>query len=176
MKNVYRGSALALLAGLIALGCSSPSDDNPSNGGSSGAAGVTGSSSEDLCDKQYDAMVSKCGAAENSRSGNVLSCRDDERDYQGIGCSKQYDSWLQCTTQSGYDCAADTGCESSQNSYFGCQSQAVIRTGCVRLGSQDVGECKDPSKPYAFSCLATAPTQCTQVVTQGAGIWCCPQL
>ena len=39
----------------------------------------------------------------------------------------------------------------------------------------------DPSggaaaKPYAFSCLAAAPSTCVKVVSEGGGIWCCPEL
>ncbi|MEO8906419.1 MAG: hypothetical protein ABI488_27560 [Polyangiaceae bacterium] len=89
---------------------------------------------------------------------------------------KGLDTWLVCTTKPGYDCQADTGCETTQNAYFACQSQATLKTGCVRLASHDTTECSAASKPYAFSCIQSAPTQCEQVVDGGAGIWCCPQL
>ena len=169
MKNVHWGCAL--LVGFMALGCSSPSSSDPA-----GSAGTSASNSAELCDKQYDAMIKNCSAEESSREGNVHSCQADQRDYQGIGCKSQYDSWLVCTTQSGYDCNADTGCEAPQNSYFGCQSQSVQRTGCVRLEAHDASKCTDASKPYAFGCVDKAPSQCTQVVFDGGGIWCCPQL
>jgi hypothetical protein len=189
MNKTIWGCALAMA--LTTIGCSSTSDGNPGaagsagspasagNGGSlasGGSAGSSGTGDTDLCNAQYDAMVANCGAPESSRQGNVLACQDAERDFQGIGCKSQYDSWLLCTTKPGYDCTTDTGCETSQGSYFTCESQSVVRTGCVRLSSSDAIECTDASKPYAFSCLSAAPTQCQQVVTQGAGIWCCPQL
>ncbi len=122
-------------------------------------------------------MEKKCPIGADSKDANVQACQADQQDYAGIGCLTQFNSWLTCTaSNAAYDCETDTGCETSQASYFGCQSQAVQRTGCVRLGSQDKMRCSDASKPYAFSCLAAAPSTCVQVVTEGAGIWCCPQL
>jgi len=112
----------------------------------------------------------------DSKDANVEDCKQQQRDYAGIGCQASFDAWLVCTSKPGYDCTHDSGCESQQNGYFICQSQAVQRTGCVRLGTQDTTRCTDAAKPYAFSCLAAAPNQCAQVVSEGAGIWCCPQL
>jgi hypothetical protein len=112
----------------------------------------------------------------DAKGVTVDDCKEQQRQYAGIGCQDEFDAWLECTTQSGYDCDGDTGCESPQNGYFVCQSQAVQRTGCVRLASQDAARCSDAAKPFAFGCTGAAPTQCLQVVTEGGGIWCCPQL
>jgi hypothetical protein len=178
MNNKFWG--LVLGWGLVTLGCSSASDGGSSGsagaGAAAGGAGATSSSDANLCSQQYDAMNVKCPLPAGSKDANVNSCLADQRDFAGIGCESQYDAWLVCTTKSGYNCQDDTGCETTQGAYFGCQSQATVRTGCVRLGSQDPTRCTDTSKPYAFSCTGAAPTQCVQVVTEGAGIWCCPQL
>jgi len=148
----------------------------PGSAGSTASAGSPGGSS-DLCSQQFDTLEKKCPVGADSKAGNVAACQADQQDFAGIGCLTQFNSWLTCTaTNPAYDCEADTGCETSQNSYFTCQSQAVQRTGCVRLGSQDTARCSDAAKPYAFSCLTTAPSTCVQVVSGGAGIWCCPQL
>ncbi|MEO6601279.1 MAG: hypothetical protein ABIQ16_15485 [Polyangiaceae bacterium] len=167
--------------GLIVVACGSTDSGSKGGAGSPGSAGSTASAgasnSSDLCAQQFDAMEKKCPIGADSKDANVQACKADQQDYAGIGCLTQFNSWLTCTaTNSAYDCELDTGCEASQGSYFGCQSQAVQRTGCVRLGSQDAMRCSDATKPYAFSCLSTAPTTCVQVVTEGAGIWCCPQL
>lgn len=129
-----------------------------------------------LCEQQFDANEPKCPLGAASKDANVQDCMLQERELAGEGCQAQFDAWLVCTTKPGYDCEQDTGCETTQNAYFSCQSQAVQRTGCVRLGAQDTTRCADAAQPYAFSCLAGAPATCTQVVTGGAGIWCCPQL
>jgi hypothetical protein len=129
---------------------------------------------EALCEAQFDALETVCPVG--NKDVHVADCQQQQRHYAGIGCQDEFDAWLQCTTTPGYHCADDTGCEVSQNGYFACQSQAVQRTGCVRLGAQDTERCSDAAKPFAFSCLAAAPPQCVQVVTAGAGIWCCPQL
>ena len=155
------------------------SGGQPGTAGSAASAGSTasGGGSSDLCSQQFDAMEKKCPVGADSKSGNVEACHADQQDYAGNGCLTQFNSWLSCTaTNPAYDCETDTGCETSQGSYFTCQAQAVQRTGCVRLGSQDKTRCSDAAKPYAFSCLAAAPSTCVQVVTEGAGIWCCPQL
>jgi hypothetical protein len=166
----------------MAVGCGTPSDDK--NTGSGGATASGGSASggsgptsgADLCGAQFDAMEAKCPLGADSRAANVADCQQQQRDYDGNGCRQQFDAWLVCTTKPPYDCANDTGCETTQAGYFMCQSRAVQRTGCVRLGPQDVLRCSDPTKPYAFSCLSAAPASCVQVVTEGAGIWCCPQI
>ena len=167
MKNGIWGGArvfgLATLAAIATVACS--------DGGDGGAAPTN----SDPCEAQYDAMVTRCNAPEADRAVSVGVCHDDQQGYRGIGCEDEYDAWLVCTTKSSYDCNADTGCESSQNGYFGCQSQAVLRTGCVRLTPHDA-ECSDASKPYAFSCLSSAPSSCAQISTAGAGLWCCPEL
>lgn len=154
--------------GVQVSACSSP--DNSGDGGPS-----TTNPSADPCGAQFDAMEKGCPTG-NERDVSVEICKSDERMYAGIGCQDEFDAWLQCTAGSGYRCAEDKGCEVPQAGYFMCQSQAVQRTGCVRLGAQDITRCSDSAKPYAFSCLASAPASCTQVVTEGAGIWCCPQL
>jgi len=156
---------------VVVVGCSSTD-----NGRDAGAAGATSSSDADLCSKQYDALTAKCPLSNDSKDANVQACIADQRDYAGIGCRSQFDAWLACTTKPAYDCENDTGCETPQAGYFSCRSQATVRTGCVRLAAQDATRCTDTGKPYAFSCLGAAPAQCVQVVTEGAGIWCCPQL
>jgi hypothetical protein len=173
MKNNRWGGAV--LFGFVSLGCSSPSGGSSASGGSSGSAGAPSSGDADLCSQQYDATNVKCPLPAGSKDANVEACIADQQDFAGIGCKSQYNAWLVCTTTSVYDCEEDTGCETTQDAYFSCQSQATASTGCVRLGSQDT-LCTDMSKPYAFSCISAAPTQCMQVVTQGAGIWCCPVL
>jgi hypothetical protein len=174
MKSKIWGHGL--LFGLVTLGCSSTTGGNSGSGGASGTAGTASSSDVNLCNEQYDAVNVKCPLPADSKEGNVRACMADQQDFAGIGCKSQYDAWLVCTTMSGYDCVNDTGCETTQGAYFSCQSQATARTGCVRLGSQDTARCTDNSKPYAFSCVGAAPSQCVQVVAGGAGIWCCPQL
>ena len=145
--------------------------------GNSGDPGTPGNSSQ-LCEEQFDAMEKKCPVGADSKDANVEDCQAAQQNFAGIGCLAQFDSWLSCTaTNPRYDCTTDSGCETSQGSYFSCQSQAVQRTGCVRLGgNQDATRCSDSAKPYAFSCLSGAPASCVQVVSEGAGIWCCPQL
>lgn len=186
MKSIW---FTGIVLGCSALACSS-SDKHESGaagasstagasnaGGAAGSGGASGAGSASLCSAQFDAMAGTCGLTANDRDANVQDCLDQEKGYAGIGCADEFDAWLRCTTTPAYDCTQDTGCEFSQNAYFSCQSQAVQRTGCVRLGAaQDAQRCTDASKPYTFSCLSTAPSSCTQVVKDGAGIWCCPQL
>ena len=161
----------------LALGCSSTSDGGGSPASSNpGSAGAASASDANLCSEQYDAMNVKCPLPDGSKDPNVQQCVVAQREFAGIGCESQYDAWLVCTTKPGYNCQDDTGCEASQAGYFSCQSQVTASTGCVRLASQDTSRCSDSSKPYAFSCLAAAPSPCVQVVAAGAGIWCCPQL
>ncbi|HWZ89851.1 MAG TPA: hypothetical protein VNW92_13405, partial [Polyangiaceae bacterium] len=162
MKSKIWGHGL--LFGLVTLGCSSTTGGNSGSGGASGTAGTASSSDVNLCNEQYDAVNVKCPLPADSKEGNVRACMADQQDFAGIGCKSQYDAWLVCTTMSGYDCVNDTGCETTQGAYFSCQSQATARTGCVRLGSQDTARCTDNSKPYAFSCVGAAPSQCVQVV------------
>jgi len=159
----------AALMGSSVFACSSASDGG---GGAAGASAVAG----DPCEAQFDAIEKKCPVGAASKDANVQDCQRQERGLAGIGCQAPFDAWLVCTTKSGYDCQQDRGCEAPQADYFTCQSLATQRTGCVRLAAQDTTRCSDASKPYAFSCLAAAPSQCVQVVTEGAGIWCCPQL
>jgi hypothetical protein len=170
----------AILLGLVTLACSSSGGGSPATGGSTGASGSTGSggstSDADLCSAQFDATNVGCPLPAASKDPNVQECVVQQRDFAGIGCESQFNAWLQCTTTPAYHCQDDTGCETTQGGYFTCQSQATQRTGCVRLASQDPTRCSDATKPYAFSCLGSAPTSCVQVVTEGAGIWCCPQL
>jgi len=174
-----------VLLGCVSLACGS--SDGPGSGAagassvggasnSAGAAagGASGAASSGPCRQQSEALAVSCGIDVET---NTADCEAHERLYAGVGCQDAFDAWLLCTTKPGYDCDQDTGCESSQNGYFSCQSRAVQRTGCVRLGGeQDAMRCTDATKPYAFSCLSGAPASCTQVVTDGAGIWCCPQL
>src|SRR4051812_10461089 len=155
--------------GALTSACSSP--DHSGDGGGGGATNP----SADPCGAQFDAMEKDCPSG-NEKDVSVEICKGDEREFAGVGCQDEYDAWLRCTAGSGYRCADDRGCEAAQAGYFMCQSQAVQRTGCVRLGAQDTTRCSDSAKPYAFSCLASAPVSCAQVVTEGAGIWCCPQL
>ncbi len=172
----------AVIWGLTALACGSPDDGKSPGAGGTGAAGGTSAAggtaanSGDLCSAQFDAIEKKCPIGADSKDANVADCQQQQQDYDGNGCRKQFDAWLTCTTKSSYDCTQDTGCETAQNGYFTCQSQAVQRTGCVRLGAQDTLRCTESAKPYAFSCLGAAPAACVQVVTEGAGIWCCPQI
>ena len=158
-----------LASSAVIAACSSPGNGE---GGGNGATNVT---SQELCAAQFDALERRCPLG-NPKDASVDICKRDQREYAGIGCLNEYDAWLRCTTGSGYSCADDTGCEAVQSGYFGCQSRAAQRTGCVRLTAQDTTRCSDSAKPYAFSCLAAAPTTCVQAVTEGAGIWCCPQL
>jgi len=146
--------------------------------GSTDDAGGSGNriGSAQLCEQQFDANEMKCPLGASSKDANVDDCQRQQQNFAGIGCLAQFNSWLSCTTKPPYDCMTDTGCERAQSSYFSCQSQAVQRTGCVRLGSQDTARCSDSAKPFAFSCLSSAPSSCVQVVTEGAGIWCCSQL
>jgi hypothetical protein len=161
-------------------GGASPSASGAGSGGSPGVSGASSagspSTSGGLCEQQFDSIEQTCPVGAASKAANVQDCLLQEREFAGIGCQPPFDAWLVCTTQPGYDCNADTGCETTQTAYFACQSQAVLRTGCVRLGAQDTTRCADAAKPYAFSCLGNAPASCTQVVSAGAGIWCCPQL
>ena len=155
--------------GVLAAACGSP--DNSGDGGNGG----TSVPSAELCAAQFDAMEKACPSG-NAKDASVEICKGDQREYAGIGCQDEYDAWLQCTAGSAYHCADDMDCEVPQAGYFMCQSQAVQRTGCVRLSPQDTTRCSDSAEPYAFGCLARAPASCVQVVTEGAGIWCCPQL
>ena len=161
---------LLVFGGLLVQACGSPDDSNEKGGAKTTIA------SADLCAAEFDALEKTCPSG-NDRAESVEICKGQQHDYTGQGCDDDYDAWLECTAGSGYDCAKDTGCESAQTGYFTCMSQAVQRTGCVRLGPQDTTRCSaDASKPFAFSCVNKAPTSCTQVVTEGAGIWCCPQI
>lgn len=155
--------------GVLASACSGPDDSG--NGGNGG----TTIPSAELCAAQFDAVEDACPTG-NEKDASVEICKADQRGYASIGCQDEYDAWLQCTAGVAYDCADDTGCEVPQAGYFRCQSQAVQRTGCARLSSQSTARCSDPARPHAFTCLASAPASCVQVVTEGAGIWCCPQL
>ena len=181
MKSVW---LVGLFFGYSVLACSSSDKHDPGAAGASSVAGASstggsssagGAASSALCGQQFDAMA-PCGLGPEDREANVEDCQAAEHQYAGIGCQDEFDSWVLCTTTPAYDCNQDTGCEATQGSYFSCQSAAVQRTGCVHLGTQDTARCSDASKPYAFSCLSSAPASCTQVVTEGAGIWCCPQL
>lgn len=174
MKNGVLGNAVFL--GLVTLACSSTSGGSTASGGSTGSGGAKSSNDADLCSEQFDATNVGCPLPASSKDANVQSCVTQQREFAGIGCVSQFDAWLQCTTTLSYDCQDDTGCETTQQAYFTCQSQATLRTGCVRLASQDPTRCSDATKPYAFSCLSSAPASCVQVVTEGAGIWCCPQI
>src|SRR3954468_9839735 len=127
------------LVGLPSLGCSSPSDH----------AGSSAVDSGELCAAQFDAIEKRCPIGAD-KDANVAGCKEQQRDYAGIGCQASFDAWLLCTSKPGYDCTQDSGCETQQNGYFICQSQAVQRTGCVRLGTQDTTRCTDAAKPYAF--------------------------
>jgi hypothetical protein len=169
--RLIHGLWFAALAVLSISACSSSGEGAAGAGGSGAAAG-----SGNLCEAQFDALEKDCPVGAASKDANVQDCQQQERGLAGIGCQSAFDAWLSCTTKSGYDCKQDTGCEGPQNGYFSCQSQATLRTGCVRLAPQDATRCSDASKPYAFSCLGAAPASCVQVVTEGAGIWCCPQL
>lgn len=152
------------LSGVLASACSSD------------AGGGTSIPSAELCAAQFDAFEKQCPRGADQKDASVQICKEDQHDFLGIGCQDEYDAWLECTIGSGYSCTNDTGCEGPQMGYFKCQSQAVQRTGCVRLGAQDTERCSDAAKPFAFSCVAAAPAACVQVVSAGAGIWCCPQL
>ena len=172
MKHWFGRTTVAWLfvaSSLLVAACSSPVESGKDEGGN------TAIPSAELCAAQYDAMEKSCPTG-NDKDREVAFCKGDQQDYAGEGCQDEYDAWLQCTTGSGYHCQDDTGCETAQAGYSTCQSQAVQRTGCVRLGPQDATRCSDASKPYAFGCLGKAPAVCTQVVFEGAGIWCCPQI
>jgi len=168
-RMALRRLPFALCLASLAVACSQGEDDVP--------PGAVGASNVAPCEAQWEAMQKNCPADPTDKDASVATCVSAENEFAGIGCQAQYDAWLVCTTKPGYDCNLDTGCEATQGGYFSCQSQAVLRTGCVRLGVQDATRCSDKAKPYAFSCLnMKAPAVCTQVVTEGAGIWCCPQL
>lgn len=156
------------LVGVLLLVSACGSGEDPGNG--------TSIPSAELCAAQFDAFEDECPQGAENKDARVQSCKVNQRDYAGIGCQDEFDAWLQCTTGSGFSCQDDTGCEQPQSGYFLCRSQAAQRTGCSRLASQDPDRCSDPAKPFAFSCLTNAPASCVQVVTAGAGIWCCPQI
>lgn len=177
--RLFHALWLGALTVLPVAACSAPGDGAGAEGGAGAAgAGTAGSAamSGDPCEAQFDALERDCPVGADSRDANLEACREQRRGLAGIGCQAQYDAWLSCTTQPGYDCQQDTSCEGPQGGYFRCQSLATQSTGCVRLAAQDTERCSDAAKPYAFGCLAAAPTQCLQVVSEGGGIWCCPQL
>src|SRR5450432_524061 len=166
MRKGVLGNAVFL--GLVTLACSSTSGGSAGGGGSSGSGGTATTNDADLCSEQFDATNVGCPLPADSKDANVQSCILQQREFAGIGCVSQYDAWLRCTTTLAYHCQDDTGCETTQQGYFTCQSQATVRTGCVRLAPQDPTRCSDATKPYAFSCLSSAPSTCVQVVTEGA--------
>jgi hypothetical protein len=158
-------TVLVLMTFQLVGGCSDSSERSqvPSSGAETGTAS---------CAAQTDLFIRDCGIDPAEREFWIEDCERMRNDYAPMGCLGALDAWIACTTTSGYDCKADTGCEQPRSGYFSCESQFVSQTGCTRLGSRDAELCSGQT-PYAFACLSMLPAGCVPA-SVGGSITCCP--
>lgn len=162
---------------VVVAACSSGSNRSSSDSGpavdpdAGGTNSITGATSAQRCQRQYDYFKSKCPDPQSA----LLTCQQLYRELEGIGCDNAVDTWLSCTLTTDYDCdRGPLGCTQEENAYFACQAAATSRTGCVTGGSNST-LCRSPA-PYLFRCQGQAPSGCLAVTDAGAGAFCCPKL
>ena len=163
------GGASGAGAGASGAGASGAGASGAGGGMANVGGGTSGSAS---CEALAEHELAACPTL--SRNSELQQCAQDTLLYAPEGCEAAWNQYLTCAIENSFSCdQGTTACDSFVTGYSACQSQFVQRTACTRVRGND-GRCS-AAQPYAFGCLASIPTGCSQLPdTGGAAIACCP--